>query len=720
MLQSRVVLIALFAATLVLSLLAILSIKRESDSNIQRALSMQINRITAWVFLIQAGTAIKVAFDVDAGAFNSVTLSFLVTSCGCTLLYELLMVHQVVQKLIKMQPRFWKSVSLVCLASIIISKVISLSIFCYITARDVTLGDTASVYTNSFADVLGELSEFSTIIGNLIFNFFKMYAIVCYTFFLHTNIIKDLRLDILGEHKEVNWIIGSLKSLLGLCLFASATSFVSALLTFGFIKHSQGVAIDSVTSAILLLTNIWLDNHFTLAIKIHRRLSVSSRHSRRSIESKQSISLEEKTVLMTTDMRRSHSKGSILSEPKPSIKASMRIKSDEEIPFSARHGGEATAMGEKTYTRRASIAGGREVLRISSASEMVRRSSVSRRNGAEPILFPAVDIETESSLDGQVAGRQSITKRNSMARMDRKPNRDKNKMKSAISGGEGKTIKSAPSSQHTKETSSEQVNYSDSSKSSTPHSSVGGKSRASSSGSVKSCTNPPALPSTVSRELELRTRTFSDPAELESTCANQIPFLLHTRLHFIKSVSPLIQSRKSFESSMDSSDSSECVDLANSRPGLQSRFMTAVDVGSGHSLDIESRKDRSLSYSHRLSQKPSLLEESSTDSMTSNMSFVPSPNTNKRQSIKQLALAPIETPPEVVETKSRIVGNQQPLRAILEPEEAGVITFQGRLSQVSASPPCEVGTSSTTAQPVKKIPRRFSVGIIVPTKGVED
>ncbi|KAI9340237.1 hypothetical protein BDR26DRAFT_861510 [Obelidium mucronatum] len=266
------------------------------------ALSKVLSIAISIVFFVHAASGIYVTFDIHREVFSLVTLLFLVVSCACTLVYQLLMIFQIVQKLQAMNVSYWLPVSSAAAGTILVSKGISFALVFYITGLHLDAVGVEANFIYAFHTDLGTVSKVCNLLGNLVFDTYKLYAIANYYRFIEINIVRSLKVEIVIEKEQdktkVKEIIRALYILLVACVVFSIMALVFAILGFEVVQHSVGVAMDSTTAVLMLVLNIWLDKNFMLAIAVHHKLSSAAGSSRKSATASTTGAKDENTALL--------------------------------------------------------------------------------------------------------------------------------------------------------------------------------------------------------------------------------------------------------------------------------------------------------------------------------------------------------------------------------------------------------------------------------------
>jgi hypothetical protein len=203
----------------------------------------------------------------------------LVTSCVCSLLYQLGITYHIYVKLEVMEKtmkvivnRNW---AIVVIALMVASKVIALALFFFITFIDLN--------TESFTLMMGRYfnvamsSKMLNLVGNLIYSLFVMLAVIQYMFFLRTvvwtrAIINSSRMNSQISSSKASTqgnAVYDEKKRFKLGLFGGILMFMSAVaVAFNIlglqetVQHATGISMNSVVGISILLFNMWLDEVF--------------------------------------------------------------------------------------------------------------------------------------------------------------------------------------------------------------------------------------------------------------------------------------------------------------------------------------------------------------------------------------------------------------------------------------------------------------------------
>ncbi|KAJ3259924.1 hypothetical protein HDU77_001583 [Chytriomyces hyalinus] len=284
----RMIVIAFFVVTMLMSIFSIgIIVRHQTESNY--ALAKKISIATGVVFFVHAATGIYVTVDLSNEVFSWVTLLVLVVSCASTLLFQMLVLYQVVQKLSVMQAPFWKPISIFSAVIIVAAKGLSFALVFYIAGINLNSVEVESNFISAFHTAIGFISKIANLVGNLVFDLFKVYAVSWYTIFIQRNIISHLKVDTIGDHDGVKSVIKWLNVLMTLCGMMCVVTLVVAILGFEILHHAVAVSLESTAGVMMLALNIWLDMHFKLALKLHSKLSSKSGSGKSSTQASSSF-----------------------------------------------------------------------------------------------------------------------------------------------------------------------------------------------------------------------------------------------------------------------------------------------------------------------------------------------------------------------------------------------------------------------------------------------
>ncbi|KAJ3233099.1 hypothetical protein HDU81_002506 [Chytriomyces hyalinus] len=268
----RIIVIVFFVITMLMSVISVgIIFCHQIDRHY--ALAKKINITLGVVFFVHAALGIYVTIDMSNGVFSWVTLLVLVSSCACTLVFQMLMLYQVVHKLSVMHAPFWKPISILAVVTIIGAKCLSFALVFYISSVNLNSIEVESNFISAFHTAIGFASKIANLVGNLVFDLYKVYAVAWYTFFIQRNIISNLKVDTVGDHASGKGVIYSLNILMTLCMILCIATLVVAILGFEILHHAVAVSLESTAGVMILAVNIWLDLHFKLASKFHSKHS---------------------------------------------------------------------------------------------------------------------------------------------------------------------------------------------------------------------------------------------------------------------------------------------------------------------------------------------------------------------------------------------------------------------------------------------------------------
>ncbi|KAJ3399128.1 hypothetical protein HDU80_008233 [Chytriomyces hyalinus] len=227
----RIIVIAFFGVTMLMSIFSVgIIVHHQTESNY--ALAKKISIATGVVFFVHAATGIYVTVDLSNEVFSWVTLLVLVVSCASTLVFQMLMLYQVVQKLSVMQAPFWKPISIFSAVVIVAAKGLSFALVFYIAGINLNSVKAESNFISAFHTAIGFISKIANLVGNLVFDLFKVYAVSWYTIFIQRNVISHLKVDTIGDHDGVKSVIKWLNVLMTLCGMICVVTLVVAILGF--------------------------------------------------------------------------------------------------------------------------------------------------------------------------------------------------------------------------------------------------------------------------------------------------------------------------------------------------------------------------------------------------------------------------------------------------------------------------------------------------------
>ncbi|KAJ3259923.1 hypothetical protein HDU77_001582 [Chytriomyces hyalinus] len=266
----RIIVIAFFAITMLMSVFSIgIIVSHQSES--KYALAKKINLALGVVFFVHAALGIYVTVDMSNEVFSWVTLLVLVSSCACTLVFQMLMLYQVVHKLSVMHAPFWKPISILAVVIIVAAKGLSFALVFYISSINLNSIEVESNFISAFHTAIGFISKIANLVGNLVFDLYKVYAVAWYTFFIQRNIISQLKVDTIGDHGSGKSVVKRLNILMTLCMILCIITLVVAILGFEILHHAVAVSLESTAGVMILALNVWLDMHFQLAGKFHSK-----------------------------------------------------------------------------------------------------------------------------------------------------------------------------------------------------------------------------------------------------------------------------------------------------------------------------------------------------------------------------------------------------------------------------------------------------------------
>ncbi|KAJ3245867.1 hypothetical protein HDU78_008458 [Chytriomyces hyalinus] len=270
----RIIVFAFFVVTMLMSIFSIgIIVRHQTESNY--ALAKKISIATGVVFFVHAATGIYVTVDLSNEVFSWVTLLVLVVSF--------------VQKLSVMQAPFWKPISIFSAVVIVAAKGLSFALVFYIAGINLNSVEVESNFISAFHTAIGFISKIANLVGNLVFDLFKVYAVAWYTIFIQRNIISHLKVDTIGDHDGVKSVIKWLNVLMTLCGMMCVVTLVVAILGFEILHHAVAVSLESTAGVMMLALNIWLDMHFKLALKLHSKLSSKSDSGKSSTQASSSF-----------------------------------------------------------------------------------------------------------------------------------------------------------------------------------------------------------------------------------------------------------------------------------------------------------------------------------------------------------------------------------------------------------------------------------------------